>query len=180
MKTITLFSLGDPGSYNESVDYVNRLHYELSYNLHLMSEEAMEVHQPEPSDFVLDETDISAFLTSFESWLEAAFAAYEAEEPIPDMPEFPSISEWTLPGWLPILIRAAIQLLILYLEKRFGGILPPGSGFPNEFMNAFMKAFLTSEDLEEANPLISLFAAQPIMVRLNYGNRIEEVSLNPE
>jgi hypothetical protein len=178
MKSISIFSLGNPGSYDPETDYVNRLHYEMSYNLWLMSDEGMTVSQPEASDVASNEADITAFLVSFESWLEAAFAAYQAEEEIPDMPAFPSLSTWSFKGWMPILLRAAIQLLILYLEKRFGGILPPGTGIDDVLKKILSRSWLTSEDLEEAQPLLGLFAGQPINIRLSYGNRIEEVFLD--
>jgi hypothetical protein len=178
MKSINIFSLGNPGSYDPETDYVNRLHYEMSYNLYLMSEQAMTISQPEASDVASNEADITAFLVSFESWLEAAFAAYQAEEEIPDMPEFPSLSTWSFKGWMPILLRAAIQLLILYLEKRFGGILPPGTGLGEILEKILCRSWLTSDDLETAEPLIGLLAGQPINIRLSYGNRIEEVFLD--
>jgi hypothetical protein len=180
MKSINIFSLGNPGSYDPGTDYVNRLHYEMSYNLYLLSAQAMTISQPEAADFAIDEGEIATFLTSFEAWLEAAFAAYQAEEEIPNMPDFPSISAWTLPGWMPILLRAAIQLLILYLEKRFGGILPPGTGIDEILKKILCRSWLTSDNLEEAQPLLSLFAGQPINIRLSYGNRIEEVFLDSE
>jgi hypothetical protein len=178
MKSINIFSLGNPGSFNPETDYVNRLHYEMSYILYLMSEEGMTVSQPESSDIASNEADITAFLASFESWLEAAFAAYQAEEEIPDMPAFPSLSTWPAKGWMPILLRAVIQLLILYLEKRFGGVLPPGTGTDDVLKKILSRSWLTSEDLEEAQPLLGLFAGQPINIRLSYGNRIEEVFLD--
>jgi hypothetical protein len=180
MKSINIFSLGNPGSYDPEVDYVNRLHYEMSYNLYLMSAEGMTVSQPEAADVASNEADITAFLASFESWLEAAFAAYQAEEEIPDMPAFPSLSTWSFKGWMPILLRAAIQLLILYLEKRFGGILPPGTGLGEIIEKILCRSWLTSDDLETAEPLIGLLAGQPINIRLSYGNRIEEVFLDSE
>jgi hypothetical protein len=178
MKSINIFSLGNPGSFNPETDYVNRLHYEMSYILYLMSEEGMTISQPEAADVAANEADITTFLASFESWLEAAFAAYQAEEEIPDMPAFPSLSTWSFKGWMPILLRAAIQLLILYLEKRFGGILPPGTGIDDVLKKILSRSWLTSEDLEEAQPLLGLFAGQPINIRLSYGNRIEEVFLD--
>lgn len=181
MKTITVYSLGDPGTYAYDSDnptkWTERLSFEVSKMLYDMNQESMSISQPEYSDVSGVESAIDTWLSDFTTWFEGATSEGErgvpAENPPSDLSSLASIISALVAcsGGLPavvisIVIRIGINLISRFLENW----LIPETGDVEELTDAFKKAFLQTVGEEEHSILERIADESELSVELDGGN----------
>jgi hypothetical protein len=164
MLTSTVYSLGDPGTFDitdkdDPLYYVARYSHEMSVNLYNLSEEEFEYRQSEIADYS-DFTDaMDTYTGAFITWLEGAVAAQENETAVPALPTLPTLPSLPIPGIVTqIMIRIVLQLIGNYIKKRFDGGTATG-----EMVALLKKALLDSS----GDSLLYLLHAVPIEIILS-------------
>ena len=199
MKSINIYSLGIPPAFSRTPTDANywqeRYAYERSYNLYLMSEEDIEFQQVEVSDHTASETELTTWLSSYNTWAENAIQQRKDDLPVPEAPAFPVLADNTGQlGLINLLAKLSLQMNLTLF--RFGG----SGELDSEDMKAVLEdikdilelALIYEEDsvdksilktayldVGEEDELISLlwaYATQPVEVWVGNNGGIENIS----
>lgn len=177
MKTISVYSLGNPGTFDlipgDDMYWTERLSYEFSKMLYDMQTQGFDVRQEEATDYDTLESDLDTFSDSFATWAESAFEASTDGLPIPSPPSVPALPGGPLGGMLiSIFLRIIIKLLVRWIEKM---LIPDTEG--SEIAQILKKGLIDQNASGEDYSILWNLARQAIHIILTKESIINDVEL---
>lgn len=190
MKSINVYSLGDPGTYSYDVNnptkYTERVSFEISKMLYDMNQEGIQITQPEYSDVEGLETEVETWVTSFTTWLGNATSEGErgipAESPPTDIVSLADIISAVVAcsGGLPaIIVSVFLRVGANLLTRFFEHLLIPETGDLEELTDAIKTAFIQTVGEEEHSILERIANESEQTVILDGGNG-NAVTVHPQ
>lgn len=157
MKEVTIYSLGDPGTFvplstGDPTYYTERVAFEISKFLYQLNQEGISIAQPETDDLDSISTQFTSFSTLLETWL--ASATSEGTRGVPAVSR-PSLS-WLativtalagVSGGIPatviaVVVNVGVELILKLLEHA----IIPETGDIEELCDIARSAFLYGSD----------------------------------
>ncbi len=166
MKSVPVFTLGALPVFSVPVDepgyWSERLCYELSHSLNDMAAAGMTNSIAEESDFSTFDDEVSAFLSSFRTWVSAAYDRSNSRALVQPMTAIVPVVSSALAlasgggsVLVPLLLRVGIQILCEVVAGQANNLLDGDSGSLEEVVDVLGRAFLRSENETEAQSLLA-------------------------
>jgi hypothetical protein len=199
MKEISIFTLGDPGTFSltpsDPMYYTERLSYELSKMLYLMNDEGFSLSQGEESDLDSAETALATWKSDFSTWYDAATSEgtrailfgpdgkkirRNRGVPAVSPPSFPVLSTimgglTAIVGGVPAMLTGiAVQVISDLIVNWIKNAVIPDTGDTEEIADILTDALLNSE----GDSWLEILHQRPIEIMINKRNSIESVSFN--
>lgn len=198
MKEISIFTLGDPGTFSltpsDPMYHTERLSHELSKMLYLMNVEGFSLSQAEESDLDSAETALSTWKSDLSTWFSAATSEgtrsvilgpdgkriRKRGVPAVSEPSFPILS--TILGGLTgviggvpaIMSGIAIQIISDLIVQFIKNATIPETGDTEELCDILNDFCFTPE----GDSWLEIIKQAPIEIKLNSTREIDAVSFN--
>lgn len=182
MRSQTIFSLGDPGTFDitdkdDPLYYIARFSHEMSENFFNLQTAGFKFQQMESTDYGNFEDAYDNIVGDIEDWYDEAVEASMSELPIPAPPALPDLTA-LLPillgnPWLVMLVKFGIQIVLYWLRKR----LEAGTDV-TEVSAVLRKALLLPDPANGEISILELLAATPIEIILSKYGDFQDVALS--
>lgn len=178
MLSQTVYSLGDPGSFDPTDKddpqyYIARFHHEMSKNLYNLSNAGFDFNQMETTDYASFEDAYDTYMTTLATWFDTAVQDSMDGDPIaavPAIPDITTIIPWVGGNpWLTFLVRVIIHIGVLWLRKKLDS-----NTDAKEITQVLRQALIGEIDSTEY-PLLELAANRAIEIIISRSGDFQDI-----